>query len=259
MESVAVVTGGAGGIGRAIAARLAQSHEAVFIVDLDPDRLSQSQEHKQLIDSGRLRPCRCDVTKPADVTQMASFVSSQGKVRTLVNNAGICRADSIQKLTAESWNTEISLNLNAAFLCVRAFAEPLKQTRGSVVNIASVNGIGFYGNPAYSAAKAGLIHFTKSTAVEFGSFGVRSNAVAPGTVRTSVWDERVRNNPGLFEEVMQYYPLDHVIQPEDVANAVQFLASDQAAAITGVCLPVDAGLTAGPPALGRAFSQSDAY
>ncbi|RMJ21619.1 Short chain dehydrogenase [Aspergillus sp. HF37] len=259
MESIAVVTGGAGGIGLATAAKLAQSHEAVFIVDINPDQIQQSEQHMDLIGSGRLRTYRCDVTQQTDVERMAESISSQGKVRTLVNNAGATETGSLQQMTAEDWSRELTLNLHAAFLCFHVFAEPLKQSHGSVVNIASVNGLGFYGNPAYSAAKAGLIHFTKSIAVEFGKFGVRANAVAPGTVRTAVWDAKVRENPRLFEEVMQFYPLDRVIQPEDVASAVAFLANDQAAAITGVCLPVDSGLTAGQPALGRAFSQSNSY
>jgi NAD(P)-dependent dehydrogenase (short-subunit alcohol dehydrogenase family) len=259
MESIAVVTGGAGGIGLATATKLAQSHEAVFIVDINPDRISQCEQHKDMIGSGRLCTYRCDVTQQPDVERMAQSISSQGKVHTLVNNAGATETGSLQQMTAGDWNRELTLNLDAAFLCFHAFAEPLKQSQGSVVNIASVNGLGFYGNPAYSAAKAGLIHSTKSIAVEFGRFGLRANAVAPGTVRTAVWDAKARENPRLFEEVMQFYPLDRVIQPEDVANAVAFLASDQAAAITGVCLPVDSGLTAGQPALGRAFSQSDSY
>lgn len=259
MESIAVVTGGAGGIGLAIAAKLAESHDAVYIADINPDRLFQNEGHKDLIENGRLRISVCNVTKESDVKNLADVISSKGKIRTLVNNAGSTTADSLEDMTHNAWDVEVTLNLNAAFNCFHAFAEALKETKGNVVNIASVNGLGIYGNPAYSAAKAGLIHFTKSIAVEYGQFGVRANAVAPGTVRTSIWDERVRENPRIFDEVMQFYPLRRVIQPSDVANAVAFLVSDMAAAVTGVCLPVDSGLMAGQPALGRAFAQSDSY
>lgn len=259
MESIAVVTGGAGGIGLAIAGKLAQSHDAVYIADINPERVSQKEECRNLVSEGRIRAYRCDVSQSADVTQMASFISGKGNVCTLINNAGATDVGSLHELTPESWRREISLNLDAAFLCFHAFAEKLKLNRGVVVNVASVNGLSVYGNPAYSAAKAGLIHFTKSIAVEYGKFGVRANAVAPGTVRTSVWDVKIRENPKLFDDVLQFYPLGRVVNPEDVADAVMFLASDQAAAITGVCLPVDCGLTAGQSPMARTLTQSDSY
>lgn len=145
----------------------------------------------------------------------------------------------------------MGLNLDSAYLCFEAFAESIKETQGSVINIASVNGLSVLGNPAYSAAKAGLINFTKSIAVEYGEFGVRANAVAPGTVKT-------RNHNNVIKQI-EWYPLAHNIQPVDVANAVNFLISDQAAAITGVCLPVDCGLTAGHPSIARVFAQSEDY
>jgi NAD(P)-dependent dehydrogenase (short-subunit alcohol dehydrogenase family) len=91
-----------------------------------------------------------------------------------------------------------------------------------VINIASVNGMGVFGHPAYSAAKAGLLHFTKLVAVEYGKFGIRSNAVAPGTVRTQAWEARAAANPNVFEEARRWYPLQRVVDPEDVANAVGF-------------------------------------
>ncbi|RJE25450.1 Short chain dehydrogenase [Aspergillus sclerotialis] len=259
MESIAVVTGGAGGIGLAIAGKLAQSHEAVYIADLHPERLSRSQEYKSLVSEGRIRAYHCDVTQSGDVMQMASFISSKGKIRTLINNAGATDCGSLQELTSESWRREISLNLDAAFVCFHAFAEKLKLNRGVVVNITSVNGFSVYGNPAYSAAKAGLIHFTKSIAVEYGKFGVRANSVAPGTVRTSIWNVKIQENPKLFDDILQFYPLGRIVNPQDVADAVMFLVSDQAAAITGVCLPVDCGLTAGQAPMARTLTQSDSY
>lgn len=259
MDSIAVVTGGAGGIGLAIAEKLAQSHGAVYIADINTERLSQSEEYKSLLSEGRIRAYHCDVSQPGDVTQMASFISAKGKVCTLINNAGATDVGSLQELTSGSWRHEISLNLDAAFSCFHAFAEKLKLNRGVVVNIASVNGLSVYGNPAYSAAKAGLIHFTKSIAVEYGKFGLRANSVAPGTVRTSVWDQKIQENPKLFDDVLQFYPLGRVVNPKDVADAVMFLVSDQAAAITGVCLPIDCGLTAGQATMARVLTQSDSY
>ena len=153
----------------------------------------------------------------------------------------------------------ISLNLEAAFLCFRAVEDMLKASKGSLVNIASVNGLAVFGHPAYSAAKAGLLHFTRLVAVEYGKFGIRANAVAPGTVRTQAWEKRAAANPNVFEEAKRWYALQRVVDPVDVANAVSFLASPLAAAITGVCLPVDCGLTAGQAELAHTFSQSDHY
>jgi NAD(P)-dependent dehydrogenase (short-subunit alcohol dehydrogenase family) len=104
-----------------------------------------------------------------------------------------------------------------------------------------------------------MLHFTKLVAVEYGKFGIRSNAIAPGTVRTQAWEARAAANPNVFEEARRWYPLQRVADPKDVANAVGFLASDQASAISGVCLPVDCGLTAGQAELARTFSQSADY
>lgn len=259
MDSITVITGGTGGIGLAVALKLSQSHDSIYLADLAPERLYQSQECKDLAMEGRIRGYQCDVTQSNDVAEMANFIASKGKVRTLVNNAGATDAGSLQQMSTEDWKREISLNLDASFLCFQAFSEQLKLNRGTVVNVASVNGLSVYGNPAYSAAKAGLIHFTKSIAVEYGKFGVRANAVAPGTVRTPIWDAKIRENPQLFEDVLQFYPMGRVVNPEDVANAVQFLTSDQAAAVTGICLPVDCGLTAGQAPMARTLTQSDNY
>jgi NAD(P)-dependent dehydrogenase (short-subunit alcohol dehydrogenase family) len=180
-------------------------------------------------------------------------------VTTLVNNAGAARAVSLADTTASIWRQDAALNLEAAFLCFQCFEPYLRQTKGSLVNIASVNGLAVFGHPAYSAAKAGLVHLTKLIAVEYGKHGIRANAVAPGTVRTQAWEARAAANPDVFEDAKRWYPLQRVVAPEDVANAVSFLASAEASAITGVCLPVDCGLLAGQAELARTFSQSDNY
>jgi NAD(P)-dependent dehydrogenase (short-subunit alcohol dehydrogenase family) len=152
-----------------------------------------------------------------------------------------------------------ALNLDAAWYAFEAFRPALLASRGSVVNVASVNGLGVFGHPAYSAAKAGMIHLTRLIAVEYGRRGLRANTVAPGTVATRAWEARRAANPGVMDEAAAHYPLGPVASPDDVAAAVAFLAGPDAAAITGVCLPVDCGLTAGTPALARTFSQSRDY
>jgi NAD(P)-dependent dehydrogenase (short-subunit alcohol dehydrogenase family) len=256
-QSIAVVTGAAGDIGRAIARRLSDDHVLILMVDIDGVAVEQAA--RGLGTDDRFVAIACDVTDEESVAAMAQAAAAHGAVRTLVNNAGAARAVSLHDTTPDIWRKDNALNLEAAFLCFRAVEDMLKATKGSVVNIASVNGMNVFGHPAYSAAKAGLLHFTKLVAVEYGKFGIRSNAVAPGTVRTRAWEARAAANPDVFEEARRWYPLQRVVDPDDVANTVGFLASPLAAAITGVCLPVDCGLTAGQTELARTFSQSPHY
>jgi NAD(P)-dependent dehydrogenase (short-subunit alcohol dehydrogenase family) len=256
-RSLAVVTGAAGDIGRAIARRLADSHECVALLDIDAAALSVAID--DLGGGDRFLPVVCDVTDEQSLAAIARELADVGLVKTLVNNAGAARAVSLHDTDATIWRQDLALNLEAAFLAFRALEASLKASQGALVNIASVNGMAVFGHPAYSAAKAGLIHFTKLVAVEYGKFGIRANAVAPGTVRTQAWEARATANPQVFEEVKRWYALRRIATAQDVANAVFFLAGDQAAAITGVCLPVDCGLTAGQAELARTFSQSDHY
>ncbi|GAK69498.1 putative oxidoreductase [Agrobacterium rubi TR3 = NBRC 13261] len=255
-ETIAVVTGGAGDIGRAIAAKLSETHDRVVLVDIDGPAVERAVA---TLGGSSFTAMACDVTDAASLAELSKKIDALGVVRTLVNNAGAARAVSLHDTTPEIWRQDNALNLEAPFLCFRAFENALKQSQGSLINIASVNGMSVFGHPAYSAAKAGLIHLTKLIAVEYGKFGIRANAVAPGTVRTRAWEARAEVNPQVFEEAKHWYPLRRIVAPDDVANAVGFLASDQAAAISGVCLPVDCGLTAGQAPLAHTFSQSDHY
>lgn len=256
-SSVAIVTGAAGDIGRAIARRLGEDHDAVLMPDLDGDAVEKAAA--SLDNPAKFFALTCDITDAASVAAMAARAAELGTVRTLVNNAGAARAVSLHDTTPEIWRMDNALNLEAAFLCFRAVEDALKQSQGSVINIASVNGTNVFGHPAYSAAKAGLLHLTKLIAVEYGKYGIRANAVSPGTVRTQAWEVRAAANPNVFEDARRWYPLQRIASPDDVANAVGFLASPLASAISGVCLPVDCGLTAGQAELARTFSQSENY
>ncbi|BCH61582.1 short-chain dehydrogenase [Agrobacterium vitis] len=256
-KSVAVVTGAAGDIGRAIASRLAASHDVVVLADIDETAVNAAAV--SLGESNIFVPLVCDVTDEVSIKTLVFAVQEIGVTKTLVNNAGAARAVSLHDTDAAIWRQDNALNLEAAFLTFRALEGQLKQSQGSVINIASVNGMAVFGHPAYSAAKAGLIHLTRLIAVEYGKFGIRANAVAPGTVRTQAWEARAAANPAVFEEAKRWYALQRIATAQDVANAVYFLAGDQAAAITGVCLPVDCGLTAGQSELARTFSQSEHY
>ncbi|RJE78935.1 SDR family oxidoreductase [Paracoccus sp. JM45] len=252
---LAIVTGSAGDIGRAIAARLKQDHDIIILADLD---LPAAELAADQLGAGFVA-MQVDVTDAASCGAMATQTTDMGDLVTLVNNAGAARAASLQSTSLDDWQADRALNLDATFIMFKAVADQLIASKGSVVNIASVNGMGVFGHPAYSAAKAGMIHLTNLIAVEYGQHGVRANVVAPGTVRTQAWEARATANPAVFEEAARHYALGRIVKPHDVAEAVGFLASDLAAAITGVCLPVDCGLTTGIPALATTFSQSADY
>lgn len=253
-QRVAIVTGAGGDIGRAIARGLREDGYAVLAADLDAASAAETAAG----DDG-LVPFAADVTDTASIAAMAKAARGLGPIALLVNNAGAARAYSLAELDAERLRADIALNLEAAFLCFKAMDEDLKASRGALINIVSVNGMGVYGHPAYSAAKAGMIQFTKLVAVEYGKFGIRANAVAPGSVATRAWQDRTASNPQVFEDIRRWYPLGRIAETVDVANAVRFLAGPGAAAITGTCLPVDCGLTAGQAEMAHSFTQSDAY
>ena len=257
MPSIAVITGAGGGIGRAIIVELAKTHDHIALVDKDEAKLEAASD---LLPRSQHRSIWiCDITEPDSVLSISLKILEIGRVKTLVNNAGGTVVGSLHEMTPMSWQKEVGLNLNAAFYCFHAFAESLKTERGAIINTASVNGMACFGNPAYCAAKAGLISLTQSIAVEYGRYGVRCNAVAPGTVRTGAWESRLVEYPNILSDMEQWYPLTEAIQPVDVAKAVAFLASEDARAITGVCLPVDAGLTAGSKPIAKVATQSEYY
>ena len=242
------MTGGGQGIGRAIATRLAEGGAAICILEINTDQAKKTCEtlsaagHKVIY---RL----ADVTNYDDTEKAIRDAEAElGNINLLVNNAGYTDSGDFQTLKLENWHRELDVNLNGQYHCLRAVLPGMQERRqGVIINIASVNGVRFFGNPAYSAAKAGVISVTQSVASEYGKFGIRCNAVLPGSVRTDniSWEIRQRKDPKIFEKLAKWYPLGRVAQPDDVAKAVSFLASDDAAYITGVGLPVDGGLLAG--------------
>ncbi|MFO1175222.1 MAG: SDR family oxidoreductase [Paracoccaceae bacterium] len=255
MKRLALVTGAAGDIGRAISRRLRTGHDLVLMADCDH---AAARSAAATLGEGFVA-LALDATDPESCAAAAAEAAKLGRVATLVNNAGGVHAASLQSTSAEDWQADRALNLDAPFYVFQALAAQLKETKGSVVNVASVNGLTVFGHPAYAAAKAGMIHLTRLIAVEYGKFGIRANAVAPGTVRTRAWEARAAGNPNVFAEAAAHYPLGRIVSSEDVAEAVGFLASPLAAAITGICLPVDCGLTAGVPSLAHTFTQSPDY
>jgi meso-butanediol dehydrogenase / (S,S)-butanediol dehydrogenase / diacetyl reductase len=239
----AIVTGGGSGIGRATCRRFAAEGAAVVVADL----LGERAEEVAAEIGGT--PIQADVTLAVDVARM---VKAAGRIDVLVNNAGGGFADDVLEISEEEWDTDVALNLKSAFLCSKAVLPGMiEQGSGVIVSIASVNGIAFFANEPYSAAKAGLISLTRSMAVRYGKHGIRAVAIAPGTIRSPLWQERVDKEPAIFERLVRWYPLGRVGEPEDVANAAAFLASDDAAWITGDVLRVDGGLLAGNAQMAR--------
>jgi NAD(P)-dependent dehydrogenase (short-subunit alcohol dehydrogenase family) len=237
---VALVTAGAQGIGAAVARRIAAEGGSVIITDLQDDKIAEVAAEI----GDRALPVRVDVTSRADIdAAVAAGVERFGRLDVLVNNAGGCIITSMpEETTVEGWHRQLDLTLVGAAQCIQAALPHLLETRGNVVTISSVNGLAAFGNVEYSAAKAGQVAMTQNFAARYGTSGVRFNVVAPGTVRTPNWDSQ----PGTLEKFATMYPLGRVGEPEDIAAAVAFLASDDAAWITGHTLPVEGGVLTGP-------------
>ncbi|WP_136162101.1 SDR family oxidoreductase [Sphingomonas flavalba] len=242
-----LVTGAAGGIGTGLCTHFADRGARVLALDVDEAGLAALAARRP----GLVHPTVVDLLDAAAVAAAVSaFADAHGPVDVLINNAGAAAATALANLTPEAWRQDLDINLTAAYHCVEA-VKPAMIARGAgvIVNIGSVNAFHALGHPAYSAAKAGLISYTRALAVEYGPLGIRANIICPGTVRTQAWNARAERNPDIFTALRKWYPLRDFPDPSDIAAAAEFLASDAARMITGVVLPVDAGLTAGNPVM----------
>lgn len=238
-NKVVLVTGASGGIGRSLCSHF-KSQGAQLIA------LDRVAEVVELADA-TTHCVQADISDADSISQAVQQAANKvGPIDILVNNAGLAIGDTLAKTTLEDWQQDIDVNLNGVYYCTRAVLASMQaRQQGVIVTISSVNALTAIGNPAYSAAKAGLISFTKSLAVEYGKYAIRANIVCPGTVQTPVWRQRVAKNPEIFEQLKKWYPLGRIAEPIDIAKAVAFLASDDARVITGTVLTVDAGLMAG--------------
>ncbi|QDZ15267.1 SDR family NAD(P)-dependent oxidoreductase [Humibacter ginsenosidimutans] len=243
-DRVAVVSGGANGIGWATVERLLDEGARVAILDLETDAAAaklaaRASDHDTTLH--RAEVFACDVTRAASVDEaVASVIERFGRIDVLAAVAGGDRLTD-DELGEEHWTSIVDWNLHGPVRLIRACREALTASRGAIVMVGSVNGVAAYGEPAYASAKAGLTLLAKNLAVTFGPAGVRVNVVAPGTIRTRVWDTQ-----GGPDRLAPLYPLGRVGEPADIAAAIAFLASDDASWITGVTLPVDGGSLAGP-------------
>jgi 3-oxoacyl-[acyl-carrier protein] reductase len=230
---LALVTGASRGIGRAVAQELARAGASVVV-----GYRSGKDEAEELASEIGGRAVQADVSSADEAKRL---VEEAGDVDVLVNNAGLTRDGLLARMPDDDWRTVIETNLSSVFYTCRAVTRPMMKKRGgSIVNISSIVGVhGNWGQTNYAASKAGIIGFTKSIARELGSRNVRANVVAPGYVKTALTD--VLPDEATAAMVSQT-PLGRVAEPEEIAGAVRFLASDQASFITGEVLLVDGGL-----------------
>lgn len=244
-NKVAIVTGGSFGIGRAAAVAFAKKGAKVAVVDWVED-----SETINLIKSlgGEAIFINCDVSNTADVKSMVEkTISAFGRLDYAFNNAGIEGVTGIShESTEENWDNTIAVNLKSIWLCMKyQIPEMQKQGKGAIVNCASIAGlVGFPGLPAYVASKHGVIGLTKTAALEYAKSGIRINAVCPGAIKTPMIDRITGNKKEVEEQFEAMEPIGRLGQPEEVANAVLWMCSDEASFVIGHAMAVDGGWVA---------------
>jgi 3-oxoacyl-[acyl-carrier protein] reductase len=240
-DRVAIITGGARGIGKAIGAAFVREGARVCLIDVDKEILETT---KNEIGKSREKiiALPCDITKSANVKAVVNQVQKIfGRIDILVNNAGIIRRGTIETVTEEDWDRVIEVNLKGTFVCCKAVARIMKQQGyGKIVNVSSIAGkMGdITSAPGYAPSKAGVDALTKTLARQLAQYGINVNAVSPHAIETEMsaqWSEERRR------EIIASIPLGRLGKPEDVAEAVLFLASDDASFITGEILDVNGG------------------
>jgi meso-butanediol dehydrogenase / (S,S)-butanediol dehydrogenase / diacetyl reductase len=254
--NVAIITGAGSGIGRATSEIFAREGAAVVVAELNEEQGNQVAQ--SITDQGGRA-----VAIPTDVTDSSAMnalvkeaIDRFGKVDTLVNNAGASFKQDLLKIDDADWQASLDLILTAPFYGARAvLPHMIERGSGSIINISSVRGLSGTGEEGYSAAKAGLINLTLNMAVRYGKHGVRTNAICPGTVKTGLTDG-LESMPEVAKRVAARHPLGRLGEPEDIAHACLYLASDEASWVTGAVIPVDGGLIAGPLAMMDEFAGS---
>lgn len=244
-NQVAIITGSGSGIGQATALLFAQEGAQIVVADRDAERAAETTAQIEVA-GGQALTAIVDVTDSEAIAQMTTATLERfGRVDILVNNAAYSQGNDILTMDEETWDDNLNVVLKSVFLCSKAILPTMiEQKKGAIVNIASVNGLAAFGEEAYSAGKAGVINLTKNMACKYGQHNVRTNVICPGTIHTPLWQPRLEENPQVLDEIAEWYPLGRVGQPEDVAKAALYLASDDASWVTGTILNVDGGLMA---------------
>ena len=239
-DKTAIITGGARGIGKVTATTLAEAGANCALIDVMDEVKDTAAEIAAL--GVRAEGYIADVTDTEQITALMKEIQSAfGSIDVLINNAGITRDNLLIRMSDEDWDKVLSINLRGAFVCLRAAARTMmKQRSGRIINIASVVGvIGNAGQCNYSASKAGMIGLTKSAARELAARNITVNAIAPGYVKTAMTDKLPEQAK---EAIMGMIPLKRLSEPQDIANAVLFLAGEDSGYVTGHVLQVDGGM-----------------
>lgn len=243
-DKVVVITGAASGIGAETARRFLNEGARVAALDLMQKALD---DFTSSVDNGadRILTVTCDVSDSSSAAAAVDTVADEfGSIDVVVNNAGVGGVGRVGDVEDDAWHKVISVDLNGVFYIARAALPHLMKSQGSLVNTASISGLfGDREMVAYDTAKGAVVNFTRATAVDYGHDGVRVNAVCPGPVRTPLLIEALEDDE-ISRQYSDRIPLGRVAEPADIAAAIAFLASDDAAFISGVNLPVDGGLTA---------------
>ncbi|KAA1418257.1 SDR family oxidoreductase [Mumia zhuanghuii] len=251
--SNAIVTGAASDIGQAIARAIVSEGGHVVLADND---LATVEEVAREIPG--TEAVYLDLRSPDSVREVASdFIERHGAPHQVVNGAAVCNGGPFESVDEATWSQDLDVVLGGTIRLSQALLPAMREAgRGSVVNIASVNGHAYFGSDVYSAAKAGVLNLTRTLAVQYGPYGVRVNSVSPGTVVNAPRRRQLAEDPHALDRATEWYPLGRVGAPEDVADAVVFLLSDRASWITGTDLRVDGGLLAGMRGLAQALDTS---
>ena len=239
INKVAIVTGAASGIGRAIANTFVAEGAQVVYSDLAPGDLKLDDKQAVFI--------KCDVAKKEEVDNLVkSAMAKFGRLDIMVNNAGIDTEGSIMDTSDADWEKTIAVDLSGVFYGARAASRAMKDNKisGAIINIGSIAGVvGFAGSAAYCTAKGGVIQLTRAAALDLAPFNIRMNAIAPGIIATNMTKDYLAD-PAFKKIFTDNTPLGHVGEPQDIANAALYLASDEAKFVTGTILHVDGGWTA---------------
>jgi NAD(P)-dependent dehydrogenase (short-subunit alcohol dehydrogenase family) len=246
-NKIALITGGAVGIGAGIARRFSEAGAAVVILDVNGDGALRMEQ--KLLETGRARAIQGDVTNEDQVkSAVEQIVAEFGSLDVLVNNAGIDVEGPLVDMKSSVWDRTLDVNLKGAFLCSKYAIPRMRGRGGAIVNVSSVRAfVSYEGNAAYDASKAGMIGLTRALALEHGRDGIRVNAICPGYISTPMTDEwlAAQAEPAAtLKQVLSVHPLGRMGTPRDVAEAALFLASDAASFISGTYLVVDGAMTA---------------